>query len=67
MSVGLDRLQALRRQSGAAAPRAPAVALPEPVDALVEQVARLRGLLRVTRGSAPLVAAPLPQEKGFQL
>ena len=57
MSVGLDRLQALRRQSGAAAPRAPAVALPEPVDALVEQVARLRGLLRVTRGSAPLVAA----------
>ena len=57
MSVGLDRLQALRRQSGAAAPRVPAVALPEPVDALVEQVARLRGLLRVTRGSAPLVAA----------
>lgn len=52
MSVSLERLQALRRQSGGAKPAPVAV----PVDPVLDQVAKLRGLLRVKRSSAPRVA-----------
>jgi uncharacterized protein YprB with RNaseH-like and TPR domain len=51
MSVSLDRLQALRRQSGAA--KLAPVAVPS--DPLLDQVAKLRGLLRVKRSQAPRV------------
>lgn len=55
MSLSLERLQALRRQSGAptSAPATPAV---ETTDPLQDQVARLRSLLRVKRGPVPSVA-----------
>ena len=51
MSVTLDRLNALRRQSGAAKP-SPAIPTVEPT---LEQVARLRGLLRVKRSGSTAV------------
>ena len=51
MSVSLERLQALRRQSGAG--KAAPIAVP--VDPVLDQVAKLRGLLRVKRSSAPRV------------
>ena len=51
MSVSLERLQALRRQSGAAK----TVPLTPPADPVLDQVARLRGLLRVKRSLVPRV------------
>ncbi|RYG57972.1 MAG: exonuclease [Alphaproteobacteria bacterium] len=51
MSVSLERLQALRRQSGGPKPASVAV----PVDPVLDQVAKLRGLLRVKRSSAPRI------------
>jgi len=54
MSVSLDRLQALRRQTGASKRLAPAV---REVDALLDQVAKLRNLLRVKRTAGPTVPA----------
>lgn len=55
MSLSLDRLQALRRQSGVptAASATPAA---EATDPLQDQLARLRSLLRVKRGPVPSVA-----------
>lgn len=51
MSVSLERLQALRRQSGT--PTAKAIV--EPVNPVLDQVAKLRGLLRVKRALTPRV------------
>ena len=56
MSVSLDRLQALRRQSGAPTPAAATPAAVEEHDPLQDQLARLRSLLRVKRGPVPSVA-----------
>lgn len=51
MSLSLERLQALRRQSGGAKPGPVAL----PLDPVLDQVAKLRGQLRVRRSSAPRV------------
>ena len=56
MSVTLDRLQALRRQSGVPTPAAATPAAVEEHDPLQDQLTRLRSLLRVKRGPVPSVA-----------
>lgn len=53
MSVRLDRLQALRRQSGVAQP----AFVPAATDPVVDQVAKLRSQLRVKRAGGPRVVA----------
>lgn len=58
MSVSLERLQALRRQSGAAKP----VPLTPPADPVLDQVAKLRGLLRVKRSLVPQVVQSTDRE-----
>ncbi len=55
MSLSLDRLQALRRQSGVPAPCSPTPGV-EAADPLQYQLARLRSLLRVKRGPVTSVA-----------
>ena len=55
MSLSLDRLQALRRQSGTTTP-APPTPHVEAVDPLQDQLARLRILLRVKHGPVPRIA-----------
>ena len=51
MSVSLERLQALRRQSGVAKPST----VVERAEPLLDQVAKLRGLLRVKRALTPRI------------